>query len=214
MKAVVLTRVSTEKQEEYSPELQRERCVKFCEAKGWEVVDVIQEQISGRKDIDKRSLKRILSRKDWDVLVVYKIDRLARRARIIHEVLETIEQQGRKFASVNESVDTTTAMGWGFLAMTAAFAEIESRVIGERAVFGHAASKSKGYKTMRYLSPWLEVRDEDGKRVLYPKAEALDQLARPHGLTASQARRLRALVARWQAARDAGSPWILAPKRP
>ena len=221
LQALVLTRVSTEKQADISPDEQAHRCLAFCQAKGWSVVEVVQEVISGRKDLDKRALDGILRRRDWDVLVVLKLDRLARRARIIHDVLETIEKQGRKFASVSESVDTTTPMGWGFMAMTAAFAEIESRVIAERAKFGHAASKRRGYKTLRRLPKWFVVKEVDGKRFAEPGEEAYEILKRmategpsavARSMKLSSTRQLyatRDIVKRWKAT----GPWILPSKR-
>lgn len=205
MKALILTRVSTKSQEEgYSHEVQEDRCRKFCDAKDWSVVEVIHETMSGRKDLEKRALTDILERDDWGVLVVLKIDRLARRARIIHETLERIEKIGRKFASVEESVDTSTAMGWGFLAMIATFAEMESRTIGERASRGIEGKRQRGFVHLPQMPSGFQVTETrpDGSRVVEP-----DLSFQP--TTYQQKYRFERTVKRW---RESG-PWILPPKK-
>jgi len=204
MKALILTRVSTVKQEDISPEEQEKRSRAFCVAKGWIVVDVIRETITGAADLDKRSLEGILKREDWDVLVVLKLDRLARRAKIIHEVAETIVSQDRHLATVVEGIDSSTFAGKVLLPIFAAFAEIELLYISERATRGISGKRARGFMHLPRVPRGFDIVETrpDGSRVIAPSSS-------PSLVNYQQERRFAALVKRWQTTQ----PWVLAPSR-
>jgi site-specific DNA recombinase len=127
------TRVSTEEQTEgYSIEAQLRACRTLAQDKGWTVV---AEYIDGGKsarseDISKRpKFKEMLEaakRREFDVLVVHKLDRFARNLLTMLKCFDDLSQSGITFISVSEQIDYTTPMGRVFLAMSGAFAQFYS----------------------------------------------------------------------------------------
>ena len=107
------------------------------------------------------ALQSLLSRlKFGDVLVVYKLDRLARSLRDFLNLLEQLERIGVAFRSLTEPIDTTTPAGRMFAHMLGAFAEFERAVIRERCAAGFAEAKARGQKfgRSRSMAPDLESR--------------------------------------------------------
>jgi DNA invertase Pin-like site-specific DNA recombinase len=97
-----------------------------------------------------------------DTLVVWRLDRLGRDMRELHIRFEQIKQKGATFRSLNEQFDTGTASGRLALNITAAFAQFERDVIGERTRAGMQLRKEKGYRMGR--EPALS--DADRKKAL------------------------------------------------
>ncbi|MEV4937958.1 recombinase family protein [Streptomyces zaomyceticus] len=81
---------------------------------------------------------------EWDVLAVWKLDRLSRKAGHFAEVFEWCQKHGKAIVSVTESIDMSTPMGKMFAQIIAAFAEGELDTIRARALSGSAARKAKG----------------------------------------------------------------------
>ena len=96
-------------------------------------------------DRDRPELARALA---WcrrgDVLVAYKIDRVARSVAHLLEVVEDLKRRGIGFKAVNDPIDTTTAAGNLMFQIMAAFAEFERSVIRERTMAGLAAARARG----------------------------------------------------------------------
>lgn len=86
------------------------------------------------------------------VLVVWRLDRLARSVSHLVEVLKLIEAKGAGFVSVMEAIDTTSAGGRFVFHMMAALAEFERALIVERTQAGLAAAKARGTKLGRRKS--------------------------------------------------------------
>lgn len=82
--------------------------------------------------------------KKGDVLVVWKLDRLGRSLDHLIALIDTIGKQGAGFASLTESIDTTTAGGRLVFHMMGALAEFERGLIKERTKAGMAAAKRRG----------------------------------------------------------------------
>ena len=79
-----------------------------------------------------------------DALVVWKLDRLGRS--LLH-LIETVKELGERevgFASLSESIDTSTAGGTLIFHMMAALAEFEHSLIVERVNAGIAAARKRG----------------------------------------------------------------------
>lgn len=105
---------------------------------------IYTEKASGAKD-DRAELARVMdSLRAGDVLLVYKLDRLARSTIKLISTLDEIQKRGAEFVSLNDNIDTTTAVGKAFFGMLAVFAEFERNVIVERTHAGLAASRARG----------------------------------------------------------------------
>jgi len=68
----------------------------------------------------------------FDVLLVWKFDRLARSVLTFERAVRGLTGCGIEFASLSESVDTTTPMGKFTLHLTGALAQLESDTISYR----------------------------------------------------------------------------------
>ena len=90
-----------------------------------------------------------------DVLVVWKLDRLARSLPQLIATVEDLDQRGIGFRSLTEAIDTTTAGGRLVFHIFGAMAEFERSVIRERTRAGLDAARARGRKGGRpsKLSP-------------------------------------------------------------
>jgi len=79
-----------------------------------------------------------------DVLVVWKLDRLGRSLGHLIEIVSDLKERGIGFASVSESIDTTTPGGKLFFHMMGALAEFERDLIVERTKAGMDAARQRG----------------------------------------------------------------------
>lgn len=80
----------------------------------------------------------------FEILVVYRADRLFRSLRELVNTLEEFRQLDVGFVSVTEPFDTTTSSGRLLLQLVGAFAEFEREVLIERTRAGLAAAKRRG----------------------------------------------------------------------
>ncbi|PDS62006.1 invertase [Rhizobium anhuiense] len=79
-----------------------------------------------------------------DVLVVWKLDRLGCSLPHLIEIIQQLGERGVGFASLSESIDTTTAGGKLVFHLMGALAEFERALIVERVNAGIAAAKRRG----------------------------------------------------------------------
>jgi len=82
--------------------------------------------------------------KKGDVLVVWRLDRLGRSLGHLIEIIDGIGKAGAGFASLSESIDTTTAGGRLVFHMMGALAEFERSLIADRTRAGMKAAKRRG----------------------------------------------------------------------
>lgn len=141
MRVAGYIRVSTEEQakEGYSLEAQRDKLASFCRSQDWTLVEVYVEEGKSAKDTNRPELKRMMSdAKDghYDIILVYRLDRLTRSVMDLYELLRTFEAHDIKFKSATEIYDTTTAMGKLFITIVAALAQWERENLSERVRFG------------------------------------------------------------------------------
>src|SRR5689334_15800073 len=122
MRAAIYARVSTSDQE---PENQLQELRRYAEARGWTAVEYIDRGVSGAKD-RRPSLDRLVGdarRRRFDVLVVWRLDRLGRNLKHLVTLLEDVQALGVAFVSLGEGIDCTTAAGRLQLHVLAALAE-------------------------------------------------------------------------------------------
>lgn len=143
LRVAVYCRVSTDEQE---LEQQIAACRRFCEYKGFEVADLYSEKISGFKAKRPQYQKMVtrLHHMDYDGVVVFRLDRLGRNSRELSLLVEELEAKGVKVFSINESFDTSTAMGRAMLGLISIFAQLEREQISEATKQRLAALKAEG----------------------------------------------------------------------
>jgi DNA invertase Pin-like site-specific DNA recombinase len=138
---------------------------------------IFEEKASGAQR-DRPELKAALEymRHD-DVLVVWKLDRLARSLGQLIETVESLEQRGIGFRSLTEQIDTTTPTGKLTFHIFGAMAEFERSIIRERTRAGLDAARARGQSGGRPRS--LSEKDLAAARALLgDPAITFDEVAR------------------------------------
>ncbi|AOS79769.1 resolvase [Hydrogenophaga sp. PBC] len=79
-----------------------------------------------------------------DVLVVYKMDRIARSLKDLLNILDRVQQTGASIKSLTEPLDTAGPIGLFMVQVLGAVAQLERSMIRERAVAGQVAARLRG----------------------------------------------------------------------
>lgn len=79
-----------------------------------------------------------------DVLVVYKLDRMARSLKDLLHLLDVLKARGCAIRSLTEPIDTSSAMGEFVLQILGAVAQLERAIIRERCAAGLKAAVERG----------------------------------------------------------------------
>ncbi len=157
MRCAIYARVSTSEQtcDNQLIELRR-----YVEARGWTATEFVDSGVSGTKDrrpaLD--ALMKDAKRRRFDVLVVWRLDRLGRNLKHLVTLLEDIQAIGVLFVSLGEGIDCTTAAGRLQLHVLAALAEFERARIAERVRAGLARVRASGKRLGR---PAIDVATTD-----------------------------------------------------
>jgi len=110
MRCAIYARVSTTDQE---PENQLQELRRYADARGWTAVEYIDRGVSGSTDrcpaLDQ--MVADAKRRRFDVLVVWRLDRLGRNLKHLVTLLEDLQMVGIAFVSLGEGIDCTTAAG-------------------------------------------------------------------------------------------------------
>ena len=140
-KVAIYCRVSTSEQ---TTSNQRISLEKWAHEKSLSF-DIFEEVMSSRKTRPvKQNLLMKLRNKEYDAVVVYKLDRWARSSsELIMDVSELIKK-GIGFISISDNLDFTTATGKLHFQILSAFAEFERELIRERTIEGLKRAKSQG----------------------------------------------------------------------
>lgn len=177
-RAVGYVRVSTEEQarEGYSLDAQEARIRAYCAAKGWSLVRVYRDQgKSAYRTMKRPEYDALMAARDsWDVLVVWKLNRLHRRLPNLLKDVGTIDEAKKGFVSIDESFDTTTAMGTFVMQLLGALAQLESGQTAERVVFAldqkfkSGKPENFGRPAFGYSIPHPKETGGDGLLVVVP----------------------------------------------
>lgn len=172
-RAAIYSRVSTEDQvkEGFSLGAQKDRLRAYCQAKGWEIAgEYVDEGHSGR-DTKRPAYQRMFEEKDnWDTVLVIKMDRIHRNSKNFMEMMDDLKKWGKEFSSMQESLDTSTAMGRFVMDIIQRIAQLESEQIGERVYMGMKQKALTVGGPMGGYAPFGYERQED--RLVAKEAEA------------------------------------------
>lgn len=112
---------------------------------------IVEETRSGVRA--RPGLGRLLAAlKPGDVLVVWKVDRLARSLRGVLDVADAVAEAGASLRSITEPIDTGTPVGRAFFQLLGVFAELERSLIRERCAAGRAEYLARGGRLGRERS--------------------------------------------------------------
>src|ERR1035438_3214777 len=88
-------------------------------------------------------------RREFDVLLVYALDRFGRSVKHLVNALDEFRALGIDFCVFNQDIDTTTPAGKLFFTMISGFAEFEAAIIKERVHAGLARARAEGKRLGR-----------------------------------------------------------------
>lgn len=153
---------------------------------------LFKEKVSGAKR-DRAQLDKMLSTLNaGDVVIVTRLDRLARSTRDLLNILGVVADKGAAFRSLGDGwADTTTAHGRLMLTVLAGLAEFERELIRSRTGEGRARAKARGVKLGRRFKLTPHQRDEAIRR-RDAGEESMTEIARSYNVSHSTISRLTA----------------------
>ena len=142
-RAALYMRVSTLDQH---PETQLYDLRTLANQRGFEIVEEYTDRISGAK-ARRPGLDQMLKdarQRQFDVVLVWASDRIARSVRHFLEVLDEFNHLGIEFVSFRENIDTGGPLGRAVIVIIGAIAELERNLIIERVRAGMRRAKLEG----------------------------------------------------------------------
>lgn len=149
LRAAIYARVSTDRQ---STENQLRELRQAAQRLGWNVVgEFVDNGISGAKGRKDRpqldAMLKGVSRKDFDVVASWSVDRLGRSLIDLVNMLQELHSTGVDLYLHQQGINTTTPAGKALFGMMGVFAEFERGMIQNRVRSGMALAKAKGTKS-------------------------------------------------------------------
>lgn len=152
---------------------------------------VFAETASGAKSDRAQLAKALRTVQAGDVLIVTRLDRLARSTRDLLNVLHTLGERGVGFRSLVDTwADTTTPHGRLMLTVLGGLAEFERELIRARTGEGRARAKDRGVKFGRPAKLTPHQRREALARL--DDGETQADIARSYAVDPTTIGRLRA----------------------
>ncbi|NLH51013.1 MAG: recombinase family protein [Myxococcales bacterium] len=181
IRCAIYTRKSTEEgldQEFNSLDAQRESCESYIASQrheGWrEMPDRYDDGGFSGGTMERPALRRLLDDAQagrFDMVVVYKVDRLSRSLLDFSRMIELFDNQGISFVSVTQSFNTNTSMGKLTLNLLLSFAQFEREIASERIRDKVAAMKRRGMY-LGGVPPLGYDVDRDAKKLVVSETEA------------------------------------------
>ena len=199
MKSAIYTRVSTSGQalNGESLDMQKERLIDYVKSHKWELYKTYEDGGFSGKDINRPAFQEMMKdaeAKKFDVLVVYKIDRLSRSVLDFHTTMKFFEKQNISFVSVTQQFDTTTSMGRLMLNILVDFANFEREINVDRSLDSYLKRLNDGISSgaipygYKRVNKKVVIVPEEAEKVkeLYTLASqglSMNNIARQTGFT-------------------------------
>jgi DNA invertase Pin-like site-specific DNA recombinase len=150
---------------------------------------VFAEKVSGAQTDRAQLAKALASLGEGDVLLVTRLDRLARSTRDLLNVLDVVGKAGAGFRSLADPIiDTTSPNGRLILAVLGAISEFERSMILARTSEGRTRAMDRGVRFGR--KPKLSQFQISEALARRSKGEALTEIGRSYGVSHSTISRL------------------------
>jgi DNA invertase Pin-like site-specific DNA recombinase len=191
-RAVLYLRVSTVEQTTANQERELQA---IAERMGWEIVKVYKDHgISGGKSREKRpqfdALCRDATKRQFDVVMAWSVDRLGRSLQDLVGFLSELHALRIDLFLHQQGLDTTTPAGKALFQMMGVFAEFERSMIQERVRAGLRRAKSEGTRLGRPpIAPELEERVRKALNVP-GRTEGVRKIAQRFGISVPTVQRI------------------------
>lgn len=153
LRVATYTRVSTLEQAEegYSIQEQQDKLEKYCEVKDWAITHRYSDPGFSGSNIKRPGIRELIAaakQGDFDLVLVYKLDRLSRSQKDTLYLIEDVFQANQvDFVSLSENFDTSTPFGKAMIGILSVFAQLEREQIKERMTMGKIGrAKSMNFK--------------------------------------------------------------------
>jgi DNA invertase Pin-like site-specific DNA recombinase len=184
-RAALYMRVSTLDQH---PETQMHDLHELARQRGYQLVEEYEDRISGAKarrpGLD--ALMRDARRGQFDVVLVWACDRIARSTKHFLEVLDELNRLNIEFVSFREQIDTGGPLGRAIMVIVGAVAELERSLIIERVRAGMRRAKLEG----RHIGRKALVLDRAAIQRDRQRGDSLGQLAKRYLVSRSTVHRV------------------------
>lgn len=192
MKTALYYRVSTDDQS-VAPQQQELRS--YAHTRNWKITAEFTDVISGSKSsrVSLDAMMARVRRREFDVVMVVKMDRLARSLSHFAQLVGEFDKHGVALVCPGQGIDTSKANPAGRLQMhvLAAVAEFERSLIIERTKAGLAAARARGVKLGKPSKRLIEDPEPVVKKWLDDGGMQIRELAnRLGGVSISTAFRL------------------------
>lgn len=175
MKCALYARVSTREQASDGESLNEQitKMEAYCSYQGITNWDVYREEGYSGKDTKRPEFQRMMAgveKGEIQAVIVKKIDRLSRSIIDFENIYNYLESKGVTLNSLNESFDTSTAIGRAAIRIILVFAQLEREQISERTKDVMAHRALQGFFNGGYPRLGFDLVDN---RLVVNKAEAL-----------------------------------------
>jgi site-specific DNA recombinase len=183
LRVAIYTRVSTEDQarEGFSLQVQKEYLLHHAKVMNWEIYCSIKGDVIYEDDgysafsMDRpafQALRRDALQKKFDLVLVYKQDRLSRNLRELLIFLEELNDMEIGFKSATEPFDTTNSAGKMAIQMLGSYAEFERNRLIERVFPGMVSGVKRGHWQGARFAPYGYIYNKEMKRLEINPEEA------------------------------------------
>ena len=156
-------RLSVLTEDTYSPETQRNAILKRCKANGWDIENddaILSEEdgekisggdffvdlgFSGSKGIHRPAYQALLKElRNYDYVVVYKLDRLTRKMSELGEALDALKKSKTSLVGITDGIDTSTGIGQSVAELLGTIGAAEARNIRDRVISAQQTMLTQG----------------------------------------------------------------------
>lgn len=176
----IYARVSTDRE---TVDMQIHELKEYIKRRGWnlyrEFIDLGYSGSDTKRPAFQEMMNEAKKRK-FDVLLVWKLDRLSRSMKDLVMVLNELGDLGIDFVSYDNNLDTSTPTGKLVFHVIGAVAEFEKDIIKERVKAGLENAKRKGKKLGR---PGVEDSVIEEAKVLRGKGRSFRTIGKQLGIS-------------------------------
>jgi DNA invertase Pin-like site-specific DNA recombinase len=172
------------------PETQLHDLRQMAAQRGYQIIQEYTDTISGTKARRPGlgDLMRDARRGQFDAVLVWACDRIARSTRHFLEILDEFNRLNIEFVSFRESIDTSGPLGRAIVIIIGAIAELERNLIVERVKAGMRRAKLEG----RHIGRKPVEVDREAILCDRRRGESLRKIARGHRVSTATIRRVLA----------------------
>lgn len=177
MKVAIYIRVSTDEQ---TTDNQEDLCLDYCKRMNFEVFKIYRDIYTGTSDNrpEFNELLKDMRLYRFNAIVVLRIDRLTRKLKHLLNMVDEFKSKGVDIVSINNNIDTTTAMGKAFFQISGVFSELERNLISDRtkdAFYKDDEGRLRSKKTDKLVGVRGKDRKERKKRGVLRRSQKQEQ---------------------------------------